>query len=333
MKMRLGRLAVTLMSAVLGTMLTPTAAMSEASDCTEESFPVRISGLASTHNVVGTLCPATNSASDGTVVITAHGATYNRSYWDWPQDSSLSVVQRLVKQASVLNLDLLGAGQSGRPPSVLLTMQAQASALHQVVLQVRERGYDKVVLLGHSSGSGAVTVEASKYRDVDGLIVTGFLHRDPGLSVPLSMYPAALDPAFRSQLRDPGYLTTRPGTRSTNGFFNTAVADPEVIAYDEAHKDVVPFTYAAGFPLMIHNKSISRAVEVPVLAIVGSSDAPFCGTPDCAPAQNEASAWSEAAQLEVQVIPDAGHDTHLHGQSYAESETAHISDWLTRHFK
>jgi hypothetical protein len=37
---------------------------------------------------------------------------------------------------------------------------------------------------------------------------------------------------------DPGYLTTVPGTRGA-AFYDTASADPDVIAYDEAHKDVM----------------------------------------------------------------------------------------------
>jgi pimeloyl-ACP methyl ester carboxylesterase len=206
--------------------------------------------------------------------------------------------------------------------------------LHQLVRAMRARGFRRVVLIGHSSGSGAVTLEAATYHDVDGVVVTGFTHRlaTAGLNVPLSMYPATLDPAFAGLGLDPGYLTTRPGERSTNGFYNTAVADPSVIAYDESHKDVVSAVYAAGFPLIINDRSISKKIDVPVLSLVGNYDYGFCDTPACPQAADEGAAWSPAAQLELHVIPNAGHDIHLHGAPFAQAEYGYIRSWLQRHF-
>ncbi|MDP9183178.1 MAG: alpha/beta hydrolase, partial [Actinomycetota bacterium] len=236
----------------------------------------------------------------------------------------------------VLNLDLLGSGGSGHPASVNVTQQEQASMLHQVVQAMRARGFKTVILVGHSSGSGTVTLEAGTYRDVDGVIVTGFLHRfappPGGLAVPLSMYPAALDSAFASRGLDPGYLTTRPGARGNSGFYNTAVADPAVIAYDDAHKDVVTATHIAGFGAIVNDPSISRAVNVPVLSLVGSHDGGFCDSPACPQAADEPAAWSPAAQLELHVIQNAGHDIHLHGAPYAQIEYGYVREWLNRHF-
>jgi hypothetical protein len=171
---------------------------------------------------------------------------------------------------------------------------------------------------------------------VDGLIVTGFLHRPgtsppPGvLAVPLSLYPAALDPAFATKGLDAGYLTTRPGARGNSGFYNTAVADRSVIAYDDAHKDLVSAAHALGFVALITNPSVSRAVNVPVLSIVGSFDGGFCNAPNCPQADAEGAAWSAAAQLEMRVIPTAGHDIHLHGAPYADAEFRYIREWLGR---
>ena len=327
------KIGMTAVASALAIALVPGVASAAAdAACTETSFSVRVAVLAQPYAVDGTLCRKTDAANDRTLVITAHGATYNRTYWDWPQSpESHSLVRRLVSDVSVLNIDLLGSGRSSRPLSLHLTQQAQASMLHQVVQKMRTRGFRTVVLLGHSSGSGTVTLEASRHHDVDGIVVTGFLHSDPGLSVPLSLYPAMLDPAFAGLGLDPGYLTTRPGTRATNGFYNAAVADPSVIAYDEAHKDVVPWLQAAGFPLIINDPSISRAVNVPVLSLVGDHD-PFCESPSCPPAADEAAAWSPAAQLELHVIANAGHDIHLHGAPYAQAEYAYIRSWLQRRF-
>jgi pimeloyl-ACP methyl ester carboxylesterase len=318
----------------------PPAAQAAKASCTAETFPVRVSAVTPTYKVAGTLCRKAGATRDKTVVITAHGATYNKTYWDWPQEGqSLSLVKRLVSDVSVLNVDLLGSGDSSRPLSVHLPLDAQASMLHQLVQAMRARGFRTVILLGHSSGSGTVTVEAARYRDVDGVIVTGFLHHatvDVLLNirgVPASFYPATLDPAFSDAGLDPGYLTTRPGTRATNGFFNVAVADPSVIAYDEAHKDVVTWLQVTEFPaIFLEPGLVSRKVNVPVLSLVGDHDG-FCGTTDCPPAAQEPKSWSSAAKFELHVIPEAGHDIHLHGTSYADAESDYIRDWIARHHK
>ena len=209
--------------------------------------------------------------------------------------------------------------------------------LHQVVGAMRARGFKKIILIGHSSGSGTAMLEAATYDDVDGLIVTGMLHPEPssvlGLfsSLPVSFYPAAFDPAFAGMNLDAGYETTRPGTRGQPALYNTEVADPSVIAFDDAHKDVVPIPQAVGFAALFSDASISQAVNVPVLSLAGAHDG-FCGSPSCPAADDEAAAWSPAADLELHVIPKAGHDIHLHGDPYAETEFAHVRDWLDRRF-
>lgn len=271
-------------------------------------------------------------------MITSHAATFNHLYWDWPQNPDVYSFRKNVvaRRVSVLNLDLLGSGGSRHPSSLYLTHEAQASMPHQVVGAMRARGFKRIILIGDSSGSGTATLEAATYHDVDGLIVTGFLHAEPSsvpdlLVVPLSMYPAALNPAFASMQLDAGYLTTQPRARGNSGFYNTSVADPEVIAFDDAQKDVVALPRGLGFSATFGDPSLSRAVSAPVLSLVGAYD-PFCGSPSCPEAADEAAAWSPAADLEPHVIPEAGHDIHLHGEPYAETEFAYVRGWLDRRF-
>jgi pimeloyl-ACP methyl ester carboxylesterase len=292
--------------------------------------------LADGHTVAGSLC-AKHPGSRRVLLITSHGATYNRSYWDWQQNPDVySFVRNQDAATTVLNIDLLGSGESSHPLSLRLTMQAQASMLHQLVRAMRGRRYERIILVGHSSGSGLITLEASTYHDVDGLIVTGFFHRlappPRGLAVPMALWPAAVDPAFVGTRLDPGYLTTRPGARGNKGFYNPATADPAVIAYDDAHKDVVSASHALGFLRIINDKRISRAVNVPVLSLVGNYDA-FCDSPACPQASEEPAAWSPAAQLELHLIENAGHDIHLHGAPYAQAEYAYVREWLQRRFR
>ncbi len=224
------RLIASLATAAALTVLPSTAASALSNDgasvrstrCREASFNVKGAGLTDgRYTVAGSLC-GKDPANKRLLLITAHGATYNRLYWDWPQNPQVySFVAQQPRSVTVLNLDLLGAGRSSHPASVNLTLPAQASAIHQIVRTMRARGFEKIVLIGHSSGSGVVTQEAATYHDVDGLIVTGFLHRPgtsppPGiLAVPLSMYPAMLDPVFATKGLDAGYLTTRPARAAT----------------------------------------------------------------------------------------------------------------------
>ncbi len=68
-----------------------------------------------------------------------------------------------------------------------------------------------------------------------------------------------------------------------------------------------------------------------MLSLVGAFDI-FCGTPGCPDATREPAAWGRAAQLELHVIPNAGHDIHLHGNPYAEQEFGYVREWLERRF-
>jgi pimeloyl-ACP methyl ester carboxylesterase len=306
---------------------------SAATRCVPERFDVALAASDPTKaEIAGTLC---TKPGNRILMITLHGATYNRMYWDWPQDpSTYSFVQNQRPGISVLNLDRLGAGESEHPPSVVVNATTQAYAVHQIVQAMRSRGFTTVVLVGHSLGCGIAVLEAATYHDVDGLILTGFLHTfaEGGRQVPMSLYPAVLDPLFTDQLFDPGYLTTRPGTRSMSSFYNTAIADPEVIAYDDAHKDVVTATDVAQFVSIVNNRSFAREVDVPVLSLQGQYDAGFCDPPDCPQAEREPDAWGPAAQLELHVIPDAGHNIHLHAAT-AQIEFDYIDGWLQRHFR
>lgn len=317
-----------------GTPARPGHGSSGSTRCSTEAFEVKVAETdPTTQTVAGDLC---TKPGNRTLLITLHGATYNRSYWDWPQDpATYSFVDNQPRQVSVLNLDRLGAGESDHPASPLVTGTTQAYAVHQIVQTMRTRGFDNIILVGHSLGCGIAVLEAATYHDVDGLILTGFLHSlaegEGGRQVPMSLYPAALDPQFADLLLDPGYMTTRPGERSMSAFYNTAIADPAVIEYDEAHKDVVTVTDVAQFVSIIKDRSFARDVDVPVLSLQGQFDAGFCNLPDCPQAQSEPDAWSPAAQLELHVIPDAGHNIHLHAAT-AHIEFDYIADWLHRHF-
>jgi pimeloyl-ACP methyl ester carboxylesterase len=131
---------------------------------------------------------------------------------------------------------------------VVLVDSVEAASIHQVVDHLRAGRvggwrFDRVVLAGHSLGSGVAILEAATYHDVDGVILTGMTHLVSALTLvkalTIHLYPVTLDPQLRKNSNDPGYLTTRPGQREPM-FYETRDADPQVITTDEATKDRVP---------------------------------------------------------------------------------------------
>lgn len=300
--------------------------------CAATQFQVRANDTEPTrYTIAGELCRKSQGAK--AILITSHGATYNHWYWDWGvTPDTYSFVQNMPANMDVLNIDLLGAGKSDHPPSAITGSGAQPHVLHQIVQTMRSRGYKQVILIGHSMGSGHVVREASKYRDVDGIIVTGFLHgfADPTI-VAAILYPASSDPEFAGLNLDPGYLTSKPARKANPGFYNLAAADAAVLAFDETHKDVVTLPEIQEFIEVVRDPSISRAVSVPVLSLQAQYDAGFCSLPDCPQAALEPAAWGPAARLELHVIPVAGHDIHLH-QAGASVEYEFVRKWLVANF-
>ena len=295
-------------------------------------IPVTLAaGDPESYSVSGELCATTGElAAGGTVQLLIHGATYNHSYWNFGTVDGIdySYAQDVaVAGFPTFAIDEIGAGASSHPPSTDITIQAAAYVAHEIVQDLRDgviggTRFGKVIEVGHSFGSIASWEEAATYHDVNGVIITGRIHDDTVVSstAPADLYPAIDDPLFASSGLDPGYLTTVPGAR-TPLFYNTADADPNVIARDEATKDVFSTTeFVTGLPL-VTDATLSQAIDVPVLVIVGSDDALNCGPLvggggfDCssgtAVANHEAPYYSPQAQLRACVVPGSGHDINL----------------------
>jgi pimeloyl-ACP methyl ester carboxylesterase len=246
-------------------------------------------------------------------------------YWDFPYENyKYSHVRHTVPRGyTTLAIDRIGTGNSSRPLSTDVDLTTNAFTVHQVVQRLRTDGlgagpFHKVMLVGHSLGSFISWLEASTYRDVDGLIVTGAMH-EVALAGAVSIatylpWPAALEPRWR-QL-DPGYVTTRPGTRGPF-FYNTADADPGVIAMDEQTKDTMTLTELATFPPRMVIPT-TEEIRVPVFLVVGGKDASWCGVggADCSSAASvqavEGPHYGLETCLQTFVLPNSGHVINLH---------------------
>ncbi|KFE66154.1 alpha/beta hydrolase [Hyalangium minutum] len=297
-----------------------------------------IPGTLATERVATWLCARGSLSSNRTVQVLLSGNTYGSAYWDFPyQPERYSYVNWMTDAGYVtLSVDRIGIGQSSRPLSTFVNMGSNAWVVEQIAARLANGtlagvAFSKIVLVGHSYGSAVGMLAASRSAAVDGLIVSGMLH-GVGYGLLLNaaaMYPAQLDARFAGQSIPLGYLTTQPGLRGV--FYSAQNTDPQVIAADNAAKETMTAEEAITQELGV---LASLALKVPVLSVVGDDDATFCGVPTCSQPGSAASLeplyYPPAAQLELQVVPNAGHNLNLHLNAHTWFAIA--QEWLDRRF-
>ena len=317
-------------------------------------IPVALApGQPAAYTISGELCSTAAERHRGAMVqLLIPGATYTHGYWDFGvvDGFTYSYAREVAaKGIATFVIDPLGTGASSRPASTWITARADAFVAHQAVGALRDGTiagvrFRTVIEVGHSLNSLIVWDEAITYHDVDGVIVTGAAHSLAaafGQAFGADLHPAADDPKFAGSGLDTGYLTTVPGTRGAL-FYQEPDADPAVIALDEARKDVVSGT-ELNTALPVVTSTATRAIDVPVLDILGSNDFTTCGLStqghvfDCstgaAVAAQEAPFYSPQAQIHACVIPGSGHDISLalNGGFQAGDAIAWSDKYVTHH--
>ena len=333
-------------SALCAMTLLPGRASAAAPVCTEVTLPVSIlAGAPKSYNMYGKLCHP-QSGPSSVLQILVHGFTYDHRYWSSPDyGAAYDYVQTATAAGySTLAVDRLGtAGQSSRPLSALMTLQAHATSIHDVISAARAGAiaggpYETVIAVGHSAGAAILWVEASLFGDVDGIISSGFGHPlGSGHNLLLNTLPAFFDNDLQPLVGlDLGYVTTKPGKRD-DVFYRTATSDPVVIAQDEATKGLGALTEFGTLP----TSEISTAlITAPVLFVMGEYDNIFClqaslgGLDDCT---NDATLYlSErlyfplVSDFEAYVQPGAGHNNNLHLN--AQDWFGRAMDWSLARF-
>ncbi|HEX8864229.1 MAG TPA: alpha/beta hydrolase, partial [Lentzea sp.] len=219
-------------------MLAPVPASANAAETSCQDVYTSVGFGLTRQTMYGKLCVPHGAT---TVQVLVPGGTYTGDYWDIPIDPDRRSVVRAMNRAGVATMavDRIGTGKSSKPLSLLVTGAAQAQAVHDVITTLKPR-FDKVLIGGHSIGSVITMMEAGRYRDVDGVLVTGMTHMwDYLRAVPAlaNSIPVTLDPKLSLRGLDPGYLTTMPGARY--GMFHAPGPNiAAVIDYDESTKDV-----------------------------------------------------------------------------------------------
>jgi len=317
-----------IVATICGSAAAPVAALGAPVRCQQIApIPVTLSASDPTvYHVAGEMC-ASGSLHGKTMQLLVHGFTYDHRYWNWPDAPQNSYVQTAARAGfATLAIDRIGDGASSRPADgSQVTTEASAYVVHQIVQKLRAGSiehtrFSKVVSVGHSFGSASVAYEAGTFGDVDGVILSGYMHDiAPSAlgSFTNGIYPANQDPAFADAGLNDTYLTTKPGTRA-QFFFNTADADPAIIAKDEQIKQTGT-TGELDLNAFSAANALTPNIKVPVFIAMGQDDTLFCDETaglSCASGTavkaREQSHFSAKAQLQTYVLPASGHDMNLH---------------------
>jgi len=289
------------------------------------------------------------------VQVLVHGITYDHRYWNIadpadPDANTYSWEYHAIRAGyATVAIDRLGSGSSSHPLSAFVDATSNSTALHDLVQALRAGdvpapnddrvAFSTVALVGHSGGSVISMIEASRFRDVDAVVLTGFSHKmnlDAAANIVASSYPAFLDPQFAGTLLDPGYLTPEPGTHRSLFYAPGTDVDPRIIERDEATKGTYTLEEIDNLPLVL---SIRLRVDVPVLIEDGTLDGIFCsqspldGGTDCSSearvVAQERRYFPDAPSLDAILIPRAGHD--LNAFREAGSAFWRANSWLKKY--
>ncbi|MFJ6982186.1 MULTISPECIES: alpha/beta fold hydrolase [unclassified Streptomyces] len=326
---RIRRTALSLALAVVTPALAvlPSAASAQAAPassgvrCQEVRVPVAMTeGGTADQTVAGSLCTPRKGRAT-TVQVMVPGGNYDRRYWTMAPDSRTPSYEESMQRAgyATLVLDRLGTGSSSRPVSTRYTGDTHSESVHQVLKQlnagkIAHQRFPRVVLVGHSMGSGTSAKVAIKHpEDMDALVLTGTASQQgsegsSGL-VETGIHPANQDPRWAGAGLDDGYIITKPGER-VKWFYYEKTMDPATLAADEAaaQPDAMPS------PALFPKKEDFRKIKVPTLVVLGDHDRIVCGGAggsDCSSTAalqaQENRNFSKAAHVKAVVIEDTGH--------------------------
>ena len=134
--------------------------------CTDVQIDVALhEGAAATERVAATWCvPDSWAPGPRRTDVLVAGATYNRQYWDWPQDRArYSYVDMTLRAGrATFSFDRLGTGGSSKPNALTQTADTDAFVLHQLIEWVKRRQPTEITAIGHSLGSIVVNMAQAR---------------------------------------------------------------------------------------------------------------------------------------------------------------------------
>jgi len=314
-------------------------------DCQQYTVPVSLlPGTPADQTISGELCLPTGS-TPAAVQLLVPGATYNRSYWNFPVSQYSYAKDMTDGGHAVFAIDRLNTGKSSSAAPLAVNVDTDAYTMHQVVSalrggQIGGTRFSKVVITGHSLGSIISVKEAGIYHDVDGVILTGYGHFPNLGGVPdyalLQFFGPirADDPSPSPHIKNQpaGEFTTTPGSREKY-FYSAGNYDPAILKLDEDTKDVVTVgEFTTSLVELIAGPS--NLITVPIFLASAEHDATFnCGLDQCHDAGTlkavESLHFTGTPSLETFVLPGSGHDMNLASNAHVFFDAA--SSWINRH--
>lgn len=318
------------------------------------NMTVPLTAVAPAQEVFIKLCLPKGRPTPRAVQVLVHGVSYDHRYWNIADPANLKGDRYSWEAAAAqagyatIAIDRIGEGQSTHPPSPAVDIDSNASVVHQVIAAARagripapggRERFSKVVLVGHSYGSMVAFIEASRFHDVDALVLTGVSHNVHEVTTPTSIeshhYPAVLDPQFAGTTLDPGYVTSLPGARYGQYYAPGTDVDMRIVASDEATKGTFSQFEVWNYPVIFRTQ---LDLQAPVFYLDGSRDGIFCSqaagdlAANCSSSQtliaNERP-WlgAHVPSVDAHITPGAGHALNAF-RSSQESFTA-AQRWLT----
>lgn len=310
--------------------------------------------LAGDLTVFAKVCLPRRGPGAEAVQVLTHGITYDHRYWNIADPDDARSQRYSWEGAAAragyatIAIDRIGNGRSTHPLSAFVDISTNAAALGQVVdalhagtIQGPEGEpftFDDVVLVGHSYGSMTSFTTADGREDLAAIVLTGVSHAPRPVDAPVSIfsqhYPAVLDDAFADEQLDPGYWTSRPGTRRALFYSPGTDVDERIIARDEATKGTFSQAELSNFPIIFATVKDLRA---PVLYVNGALDGIFCSqepldqgadcsTPETLIANERPWLGDGVPSIDAIIVDNAGHDLNAFRGSKA---TFHrVMHWL-----
>ncbi|KAL4950988.1 Alpha/beta hydrolase family-domain-containing protein [Aspergillus filifer] len=320
---------------------------------TSPSSADRIKGdfpINQTFTISAQLCVPKDSKKKGILQIATHGLGFDKQYWDSRiQPEKYSYVDAALNAGySILTYDRLGVGSSDKPDAYkTVQTPVEVEILKELVLLARSGSlsltdsnnknttFEKVVLVGHSLGSGLTLGLLTAYPSLaDGAISTGLIpnklfgqtgQRGFGLE-----FAPQSDPV-RFGERSSGYLVQGTLGAVQQIFFKKGYFDEELLKYAESIKEagtvgeLVSLAAALGAP----------AVEYkgPLLFALGEYDFAICqgnctGAYDLEALRNET--FPAARNVDVHIQPGSGHALTMHTNATGHYQA--IFDYLDKFY-
>ncbi|KAK3336280.1 Alpha/Beta hydrolase protein [Cercophora scortea] len=234
--------------------------------------------------------PSPGTVSRDAVQILVHGILYNKTVW-----SGLGFGDQYNWHAfandrgyHTLAIDRLGHGTNPQIPDPLNVVQGwlHVEIIHKLIQAVRtnaannalDRGFGKVIYVGHSYGSQIAPWLARNYpSDADALILTGYSNSPNVATIASLQYRPAVRVKPQQFPGYPlGYVTQSNATQHTLNFY-TGTYDPAIPLADLRFPDTVTDGEASALGGQLAFNA--TGYTGPVFIATGVNDVFFCKTP------------------------------------------------------